>query len=97
MYSVCLTGQGVTGHGLVLGAPLWNLGTFSWTFVAWSWNTIKRLRNSFVSRLKIEHQPHGILCHRTALKRIVAHLESVAGPDDAPDHGVADITLVVRV
>ena len=34
-----------------------------------------------------------ILCHRTALKRIVAHLESVAGPDDAPDHGVADITV----
>ena len=25
VYSVCLTGQGVTGHGLVLGAPLWNL------------------------------------------------------------------------
>ena len=41
----------------------------------------------------IKYQPHGILCHRMALKRFVAHLASVAGPDDAQEHDVANVTL----
>ena len=40
----------------------------------------------------IKYQSHGILCHRTALKRFVAHLASVAGPDDAPEQDVANVT-----
>ena len=27
------------------------------------------------------------------IERFVAHLASVAGPDDAPEHDVADVTL----